>query len=202
MARKSTTAMEKTKQCLLENGLFLLQKRGYNATGIQEIATLSNIPKGSFYNYFPSKEAFGVAVIHYYAKITTNLWRELLATPVNVDNPCETLSSSFLAITQKYYCTEIKKGCLLGTLSAELSEASEECRTALKEAIEQFKIILIDCLNTAQQKNKIRRDIPAENLADLIWDCWQGSMLNMRVKKSIVPVQQNLNIIFKYLLCP
>ena len=49
--------------------------KGYNDTGIQEIIDKADLPKGSFYNFFKSKEDFGLLVIDYfmefYAKILT-----------------------------------------------------------------------------------------------------------------------------------
>jgi len=49
--------------------------KGYNDTGIQEIIDKAGLPKGSFYNFFKSKEDFGLLVIDYfmefYAKILT-----------------------------------------------------------------------------------------------------------------------------------
>lgn len=200
MTRKSTTDMKKTRQCLLESGLQLLQEKGYNATGIQEITVSANIPKGSFYNYFTSKEDFAAEVIRYYSKINIAAWLKLLQTVSQEETSGKALAESFLYITEKYRCTEIKKGCLLGSLSAEISEASEECRIALKESIDRFKTVLSGYLLSAQRANLIRSDIPACKLADLIWDCWQGSLLRMKVEKSVEPVRQNLKTIFTNLL--
>ena len=44
------------KKDILGRGLELILKKGYYGTGIQEIADSAGIPKGSFYNYFKSKE--------------------------------------------------------------------------------------------------------------------------------------------------
>jgi len=46
--------------------------RGFNATGVQEITAAAGVPKGSFYNYFDSKEAFAVAVL-------TDYWDAVVA---------------------------------------------------------------------------------------------------------------------------
>lgn len=202
MARKKSADLEKTKQSLLEVGLCLLQENGYNPTGIQEIATAANIPKGSFYNYFASKEEFGAAVIRYYTESSTSEWLRLLKEVTGKEDSYKALNEAFLAVTEKYRCAEVKKGCLLGTLAAEISEASEECRLALKEAICQFKAILAEHLLAGQQLGKVRKDITAQHLADLVWDCWQGSLLRMKVEKSVDPVNKNLELLFHYLLLP
>ena len=54
-------ANPETRSRLLQKGGDLVSTRGFNATGVQEITAAAGVPKGSFYNYFDSKEAFAVA---------------------------------------------------------------------------------------------------------------------------------------------
>jgi len=202
MARKKSADLEKTKQNLLEVGLSLFEQKGFNATGIQEIATLADIPKGSFYNYFSSKEEFGVAVIRYYTDISIKQWTSSLDRATETEDSYHALSRVFLELTEKYRCAEIKKGCLVGNLSAEISEASEECRMALQQSVNEYKKILGDRLLLGQQLGKVRNDLPAQGLADLVWDCWQGSLLRMKIEKSVEPVSNDSELLFHHLLLP
>lgn len=202
MARKKSVDLEKTKQTLLEAGLSLFEQKGFNATGIQEITTLATIPKGSFYNYFSSKEEFGVAVIHYYTDVHIERWTSVLNEATEKEDSYKALSTAFLTLTEKYRCSEIKKGCLLGNLAAEISEASEECRMALQQSVGQYKGILAERLLIGQQAGKVRKDLPAQGLADLIWDCWQGSLLRMKIENSVEPVSHNLELLFHHILLP
>ncbi|MDF2634031.1 MAG: transcriptional regulator, TetR family [Pelosinus sp.] len=202
MARKKSADLERTKQDLLEVGLSLFEQKGFNATGIQEIATLTGIPKGSFYNYFSSKEDFGVAVIRYYTDINMERWSNSLDTATEKEDSYKALRMAFLAITEEYRCAKIKKGCLLGNLAAEISEASEECRLALQQSVNEYKTILAEHLLVGQQMGKVRSDLPAQCLADLVWDCWQGSLLRMKIEKSVEPVNNNLELLFHHMLLP
>lgn len=201
MARKKSAELEKTKQTLLEVGLTLFEQNGFNATGIQEIAASAGVPKGSFYNYFASKEDFGVEVIRFYTEANIGRWKQMLAEAEKEDSH-KALSTVFQLVTECYKCAEVKKGCLLGNLSAEISEASEECRIALQEAIAEFKELLTGRLRTGQLAGKVRKDLSAERLADLIWDCWQGSLLRMKVEKSVDPVANSLQLLFQHMLLP
>src|SRR2546426_9430482 len=56
-----------TKATLVDAGLHLMLEKGYHHTGIQEVLQAAGGPKGSFYYYFPSKEAFGREVIAQFA---------------------------------------------------------------------------------------------------------------------------------------
>lgn len=201
MARKNANDVEKIRIQLLEIGLNLFEKNGYNSTGIQEIATEASIPKGSFYNYFKSKEIFLAEVIKYYTKNNIEFWKKLFneAEENYFDN---SLSATFMFLTKYYKCSDIEKGCLLGNLSAEISYSSELGREMLNESINIFKSFLVKRLLIEQDKNKIRKDIPADLLADFIWDCWQDSLLRSKVKKSTDPVSETLELLFKKLLLP
>ena len=43
---------------LLQNGRSMLEKKSYNSISVADLAAESGIAKGTFYNFFPSKEAF------------------------------------------------------------------------------------------------------------------------------------------------
>ena len=47
-----------TREALIEAGIEHLSVHGYHGTGIKQILDEVNVPKGSFYNFFASKEAF------------------------------------------------------------------------------------------------------------------------------------------------
>src|SRR5574343_953133 len=55
-----------TRELLLRAGLEVLTEKGFAATGIDEILGRVGVPKGSFYHYFESKEAFGLQLITRY----------------------------------------------------------------------------------------------------------------------------------------
>jgi len=67
-ADTSPSAKVTTKAALVDAGTRLILEQGYHQTGIQDVLQAAGVPKGSFYYYFPSKEAFGQAVIAQFAE--------------------------------------------------------------------------------------------------------------------------------------
>ena len=59
---------DENKQHIIRKGLKALYQKGYNATGVQEIANAAEIPKGSFYNYFKNKEDFAVEAMRLFTE--------------------------------------------------------------------------------------------------------------------------------------
>ena len=66
---------EESRQRLIECAAKLFWKNGYSATGISEILRQTDLPKGSFYFYFKSKDDLATAVTEYYQKILLEQFR-------------------------------------------------------------------------------------------------------------------------------
>ena len=198
MARKKSVDLELTKNKILQAGLDTFKRQGFNATGIQEIASIAGVPKGSFYNYFDSKEDFGVAIIVYYSEEFVKKWHRLLAQ--GGSDPYLAIKYVFTQMIVEYEEAEHKPGCLLGNLAAELSEASENCRAAMQEVIHTWKDLMVIQLLAGQESGKVRKDLTAEELADFFWDAWQGSLLRMKIENSAAPVSSTLNILFDHVM--
>ena len=56
MVMKKIKQKTEVRTKLLQTGLRLFGENGFNGTGIKEIVDEVGVPKGSFYNYFKSKE--------------------------------------------------------------------------------------------------------------------------------------------------
>ena len=67
-ADTSSSTKATTKAVLVDAETRLILEQGYHQTGIQDVLQAAGVPKGSFYYYFPSKEAFGQAVIAQFAE--------------------------------------------------------------------------------------------------------------------------------------
>ncbi len=202
MARKTSADFEKTKQRLLEVGLSLFEQKGYNATGLQEIATGAENSKGSFYTYFSSKADFGVGVIRYYTENSLRNWTLMLDEASEKEDAYLALGTTFFQMTEKYEEADRKKGCLLGNLAAEISEASEACRIELHDSVNRYRAIITKHIAIGQSVGSVRDDLTAERLAELIWDCWQGSLLRMQIENSVEPVNNDLALLFESVLLP
>jgi AcrR family transcriptional regulator len=74
------TKGEKSKEHLVKSAARLFVKKGYNATGINDILSSAELSKGSFYFYFASKKELAAAVAEYFNK---NEMRELAEAAEN-----------------------------------------------------------------------------------------------------------------------
>ncbi len=165
----------------------MLMSQGYHGTGLQEILDAVRIPKGSFYNYFDSKEAFCAEVIHHYIEPFIIQLQKHLQQP-DVDG-LNALKCYFNELISELEQNQFKGGCLLGNLMGELGDNSDICRSALQMAVKRYRDLIKEGLLKAQHEGQIRTDLPAEVMADLLVNTWQGVLLRMKIEKSVAPLQ-------------
>ena len=176
------------REKLLDQGVNMLLTQGYHGTGIKEILDIVQVPKGSFYNYFSSKEEFAAeAITHYIEPFIQRLTTHLQDPQLDA-----------LSALKRYYAELIieveqggyKGGCLLGNLMGEIGDTSEICNRALKSAVERYKKLQQSALVRAQQEGTVRKDRSAESMADLLVNNWQGALLRMKIEQSVQPLQK------------
>ncbi len=176
------------REQLLTEGVNLLMAQGYHGTGLQEILQTVKIPKGSFYNYFGSKEQFGAEVItHYIEPFIQRL-------KTNLNNPdLDALSALRLYLNDlimELEQADYKGGCLLGNLMGEIGDTSEICRASLLSAVNRYRDLYSSALARAQQEGTVRNDKPAKLMADLLVNAFQGALLRMKIERSTAPLKQ------------
>lgn len=173
---------------LLSQGVDLLMHQGYHGTGLKEILDAVQIPKGSFYNYFGSKESFAAEVIQHYIE---PFIRQLDGHLKNQnDDALAAINRYFDELIAELEKADFKGGCLLGNLMGEVGDTSELCQTSLQTAVHRYRDLLQSGLATAQQQGTVRTDKSAEAMADMLVNAWQGALLRMKIEKSSAPLRQ------------
>lgn len=176
----------------------MLHEGGYTATGIKDIVDAAAVPKGSFYNYFENKEAFGQEVIDaYFERGLVNL-RALLANPEVA--PLERLRTYFETRTRGFQSSGYARGCMLGNLSLEVGDQSALMRERLAAHFRTWSGLFEACIAQAQESGVIRNRLPAAVLAQFLLNSWEGALLRMRVEKSDAPLNEFTEVVFGSLL--
>jgi len=186
------------KEDIVQIGLDLVLSRGFNATGVEAILKQANIPKGSFYNFFSSKEEFGLAIIDKFVAERSELF-----SPIFVDeslSPLERIRKSFEALTADFESNDCSKGCLLGNLGQEMSDHFENVRLRLEQSLQNWQSGLFQLLLQAQKEHAIPADIDAKMLAENLIASAQGALLRSKVKKSSAPLRNFIHFYFDIFL--
>ena len=187
-----------TKSELILAGMELIGTQGYNATGIEAVLKRAGVPKGSFYHYFGSKEAFGLAVIEQFAerflaRLDVFLSDEALS-------PLERLQAFLekgLERLSEHGCTV---GCLIGDLGQELAAQNESLRDRLDMILRSWTQRFSACIREGQKVGEIPVFLDPDAVAGFILSGWEGALLRAKVMKSPRPVREFIDTLFATVL--
>lgn len=171
-----------TRQNLIEAGVKVLHAVGYAASGVQEIVAAADVPKGSFYHHFDSKEAFGVEVIDAQSERSLAGLRSVLGD--ESIPPRERLIADFLQRSHAHEQAGCMRGCMFGNLSLEVADHSDAMRGSLKAHFRQWRDLIEACISAAQKDGSIRNPAPASKLAEFTLNAWEGALLRSRTEKT------------------
>lgn len=187
--------VKEIRQKLLDEGIQLLMAQGYHGTGLQELVQKVGVPKGSFYNYFPSKEEFSAEVVrHYIDPFIRQLDAHLQRQDIAADAALRNYFDELIAETER---KNFKGGCLLGNLIGEIGDTSDLCQTSLRDAVRRYREKLREGFARGQREGSFRKDIDAKDMADFLVNVWQGALLRMKIERSVLPLTQVCDMLLK-----
>lgn len=178
-------ANPETRSRLLEKGGELVSSRGFNATGVQEITAAAGVPKGSFYNYFDSKEAFAVAIL-------TEYWDSVVASygPILDERgtpPLSRIARYFAGLAEFHQRRLYAVGCLIGNMALEVTPTSEEVRAKLAAIYRDWSGSLSECLREAQAVGELATGKDPKQIAVALIDTFEGAVMRAKVERSRAP---------------
>jgi TetR/AcrR family transcriptional repressor of nem operon len=183
------------KDDIVQAGLDIMLSRGFNATGVEAILKQANVPKGSFYNFFSSKEDFALAVIdRFVVEIYSSVFQPILED--DSLPPLQRIRKCFESLTSRFENNDCSKGCLIGNLSLEMSDQYERIRQHLDLTLQRWADVFISLLLQAQREKAIAADLDAETLAENMIASFEGALLRAKVKKSSAPLKNFIHLYF------
>lgn len=180
-----------TKAELIRSGLAHLTEFGFASSGIDQILKKVGVPKGSFYHYFASKEAFGQAVMHSYnhyfvTKLDKFLLDESYASLTRIGNFVEDAKAGMAR-------HQFKRGCLVGNLGQEVDLLPESFRPLLVDIFATWQQRLANCLELAKTQGALATSADCKALAEFFWIGWEGAVSRAKLVQSSQPLDNYFN---------
>jgi TetR/AcrR family transcriptional regulator, transcriptional repressor for nem operon len=182
-----------TKERLLQAGLPMLLQRGYHDLGLDTLLKATEVPKGSFYHHFKSKDDFALQVIDLYMVDVHAALDQCLNDPALV--PLDRIRAFFEGTRDKYR-EDGYLGCLLGGLGQELSGVNETFRQKIDWCFSEIARRIAGCLELAVARGDLRPGSDPQQLANLLVDCWEGAALRSRLLRDPKPLSTMLDFYF------
>lgn len=189
-----------TRDRILEVGAQAIADKSFSGCGLAEILRLAQVPKGSFYHYFESKEDFGVALIEKASQEYVDLLQPIVGDRRR--SPLARLRAVFELSRAECVATGAGRQCLVPKLALESSQLSAPVHAAVKCAYDQWSAILARVIREAQAAGEIPRKHDPARLANVLVMLWEGATIRMQIDRSLQPVDDFLSFVFDSLLGP
>lgn len=185
MSTPKTRETSDVRQEILNVGQRIMAAKGYSAVGLNEILATAGVPKGSFYHYFGSKDAFGEALLEdYFANYLAEL-DEVLALPGL--NMAQRLTR-YWAIWQDTQSFEDCQGkCLAVKLGVEVADLSETMRAVLERGTSGIIDRLAHAIETGAEEGSVQLCDEPHAVAQSLYQLWVGASVMVKISKSIQP---------------
>ena len=180
MALKEPTSRNRVARMhILDTAQGIVGARGFAQVGLNQLLAAASIPKGSFYYYFNSKEAFGKALLdHYFEK-------DLLQIDSFLSAPGCTAHDRLIAYWRFFRANQEDHDpngkCLAVKLGAEVSDMSEAMRLALKTGTSAIVSRLSQVLKEGVSDGSIAITGSPASTAETLYNLWMGASVMEKI---------------------
>ena len=191
-------ATKSTRDHLIEVGVGLMHQNGYNATGLTDILQAADVPKGSFYHHFGSKEDFAAAALEKYGMRERDHAAAILndiAIP-----PLKRLRRYFRDLMKIYGQEGAIPGCMMGRFSLEIAEESPQLRKRIRASFNHWQHTIAAVIGQAVAQKELPAGTDPESLAGFLLNSWEGALLRSQAERSDAPLETFLRYVFDGLL--
>jgi TetR/AcrR family transcriptional repressor of nem operon len=184
----ATALLDKdTRSVILDTGQKIMSRKGFSAVGLTEILADAGVPKGSFYHYFGSKDAFGEAMLTAYFEGYLADMDALFEKPGLT--MAERLMTYFANWLQAQGAFDCQGRCLAVKLGAEVSDLSEAMRLALKSGTSGIITRLKGAIEAGIAEGSISIAGSAGDAAAALYHQWLGASVMVKIVRTHEPFE-------------
>ncbi len=184
---------ESKKDHILCRGLEVMKTHGYNGTSVKDIVDAAGVPKGSFYNYFESKEVFAIEALD---KVSLDTQAQASKILENKGAPPAERLIKFFACGADSACSEnFKVGCFFGNMCQEMSDSNEAIRNKVRQILKRKTDLIAKVLDEAKQQDQLRESADSHIMAEFIFNAWEGALMRMKASKCREPLEAFLKML-------
>ncbi|GAB57458.1 TetR/AcrR family transcriptional regulator [Rheinheimera nanhaiensis] len=179
--------MSDVRENILATGQRIIAGKGFSGVGLNEILATAGVPKGSFYHYFGSKEAFGEAMLEsYFEEYLAELDRTL-------NQPAQTMAERLMNYWQDWQDNQVsfdcQGKCLAVKLGAEVADLSEAMRLALKRGTAGIIERLARAIETGMKEGSLSIDGDPYSTAQSLYQLWLGASVMVKIVRTKQPFE-------------
>lgn len=185
MTTATQTHNSDIREHILETGQRIMAGKGFSAVGLNEILKDAGVPKGSFYHYFASKEAFGVDLLtRYFDDYLAELDSTLAQPGITM---AQRLMNYWQLWRETQSFSECQGKCLAVKLGAEVADLSDSMRLALKSGTSGIISRLAEALEIGIEEGSLTLDDQPGKVAESLYQLWVGASVMVKIVRKTEP---------------
>jgi TetR/AcrR family transcriptional repressor of nem operon len=185
---------------ILLAGRSLIARKGFSRVGLSEILAAADIPKGSFYHYFGSKERYGRELIEHYIAQYLEVQEQFFAEDGR--NAREHLLSYWRHWMQNQCCEVADQHCLVVKLSAEVADLSEEMRVALHLGTQALMSRIAATIAAGVKEGSLHGVLDPPSTAQMLYQLWIGASLLNKLSRDRQALENAMEVTLRVLASP
>jgi len=127
---------EKTRSEILRVAFGEIYEHGFQATSVNDIVAKTNVTKGAFFHYFPTKNDLGYALAD---EILRDMMVDRWIKPLNAyRNPVQGMVKTYRKLMEATTDEELSLGCPLNNLTQEMSAVDPVFRDKLRGVLQTW----------------------------------------------------------------
>jgi TetR/AcrR family transcriptional repressor of nem operon len=192
MAKAYPSETSDVRENILAVGQRIMSGKGFSAVGLNEILAAASVPKGSFYHYFGSKDAFGEALLDSYFVAYLADMDHVLGQPGF--SMAQRLMQYFDSWQANQSFSDCQGKCLAVKLAAEVADLSEAMRLALDQGTAGIVARLTAALDEGVADGSLSIDGSARHVAATLYQQWLGASVMVKIVRSTAPFDAALAV--------
>ena len=170
------------KENVVAAALGQFHRRGYNGSGVKDITDAAGLPKGSFYNYFASKEEMALEALQRYG-----IGREFGRLEDPSMPPLARLRAHFVFLGEDVVRVGVECGCMLGNFATEIAGQSPVLREAVAGGFARWTEAVTAVLREAVAAGELGAERDLDLIARTLIRGWEGTVLHAKVTGELRP---------------
>jgi TetR/AcrR family transcriptional regulator, transcriptional repressor for nem operon len=184
------TQTKDTRSHILSVGRSLTARQGYSGVGLNELLKAADVPKGSFYHYFASKEAYGCALLEdFVAQYRVSLGETLFNPKMDAR---ARLMSYFESWLRKQTGPNLQDRCLVVKLSAEVADLSTDMSKILQHGVAEIIASLTKTIEEGIAEGSVASIQDPNGVAQSVYYQWLGASLIAALTQDSTPLKTAL----------
>ena len=184
-----------TRHKILEAAAELINRKGFNATSVDDILAASGTGKSQFYHYFNSKNQLARELTELHS---ANMPLSRLTAPDALTS-LEELEAALEALVESHRGGQYVYGCPTSNLATELVAGSDELADYFRNIFSEIESKLAEAIARLRFRGHLRQDVSPESVASFIAASIEGALLLTKISGKSEPLAATVSQLRSYL---